>query len=190
MKLDAMAMQNNDVSTEKAFRVLFDTHYASLCRFAAGYVNDYSAAEEIVQQVFINIWDHRQNIEQEKSIKSYLFTSVKNRCLNHIRDTKKFRSYYLDVEAEMEIPVYDNDKISESDLEKQIAEALDKLPEKCREVFELCRFEELSYKRTAEKLDISVKTVEAQMSKALKILRVELKHLWLLFIIWYVSGIQ
>jgi RNA polymerase sigma-70 factor (ECF subfamily) len=183
-----MAIQNNDVFNEKAFNVLFDTHYVSLCRFAAGYINDFSAAEEIVQQVFINIWDKRNNIEQEKSLSSYLFTSVKNRCLNHIRDSKKFRSYYLDVEAEMEVPVYDHDRISESDLENEIARAIDKLPVKCREVFELCRFEELSYKNTALKLGISVKTVEAQMSKALKILKSELKHLLILFIIWYLTG--
>jgi RNA polymerase sigma-70 factor, ECF subfamily len=168
----------------KAFQEVFEHYYQPLCRFATGYVSDQDSAEEIVQQVFINLWEHREEIDPQKAIKSYLFTSVKNRCLNHIRDNKKFRNYYLDVELELEIPVSDNDKTEMADLEKQVADALDKLPEKCREVFMMCRFEDMKYKDVALKLDISQKTVEAQMSKALKILREELKDVWIWVIIY------
>jgi RNA polymerase sigma-70 factor, ECF subfamily len=168
----------------KAFQEVFEQYYKPLCRFAGGYISDIDSAEEIVQQVFINLWEHREEIDPQKAIKSYLFTSVKNRCLNYIRDNKKFRNYYLDVELELEIPVSDNDKTEMADLEKQVADALDKLPEKCREVFMMCRFEDMKYKDVALKLDISQKTVEAQMSKALKILREELKDVWIWVIIY------
>ncbi len=149
------------------------------------FLNDNDSAEEVVQQVFVNLWDKRDLMDAEKSIKTYLFTSVKNRSLNYIRDNKKYRSYYLDVEAEMEIPIEGKDIISERELNEKISQALDKLPEKCREVFMLCRFEDMKYKEVADKLGISQKTVEAQMSKALKILREELKDLFVILLIWY-----
>lgn len=148
-----------------------------------GYVNDRDSAQEIVQDVFINLWEKRETIDPGKPVKSYLFTSVRNRCLNFIRDHKKFRSYYLDVELEMEVKWEDNDNLSEADTERRVSEALNKLPEKCREVFELSRFDELKYKEIAEKLGISVKTVEVQMSKALKVMRGELKDLLIVLIL-------
>jgi len=173
---------------QKIFQKVFEQYYKPLCRFAQGYINDADSSEEIVQQVFINLWNQRESIDPGKDMKSYLFTSVRNRCLNYIRDHKKFRSQYLDVETELHIPVFDFDKLAIADLEKQVNDAIMKLPEKCREVFVLVRFEEMKYKETADHLGISVKTVEAQMSKAFKILREELKDIWALvlyFIIRY-----
>ena len=168
-----------------SFQNLFENYYQNLCRFAKGYVSDYETAEEIVQQVFINLWNRKDYIATEGPVKSYLFTSVKNRCLNHIRDRKKFRSYYLDIETELTIPVAEKDNVMEEDLEAQLTKALDKLPEKCREIFMLCRFEDMKYKDVAEKLGISQKTVETQMSKALKILREEFKDFWFLIIFFF-----
>ena len=168
-----------------SFQSLFENYYQNLCRFASGYVCDHNTAEEIVQQVFINLWDQKENIDPERPVNSYLFTSVKNRCLNHLRDRKKFRSYYLDIETELIIPVSEKDNIMEEDLEAQLTKALDKLPEKCREIFTLWRFEDMKYKDVAEKLGISQKTVETQMSKALKILREEFKDIWFLIIIYF-----
>jgi RNA polymerase sigma-70 factor, ECF subfamily len=173
---------------EKEFKNLFETYYSPLCHFAAGYLSVHDTAEEIVQQAFINLWNQRVNIDRDKQVKSYLFTALKNRCLNHIRDHKKFRNYYLDIETELEIPVAEKDIVSEQELQKRIADALDKLPGKCREVFELCRFEEMKYQEVADKLGISIKTVEAQMSKAMKILREELKDLWFLALLYYFLG--
>lgn len=165
------------------FEVLFKEQYSSLCRFAFGYTNDYDSAQEIVQEVFINLWLKRGSIDRNKSVKSYLFTATKNRCLNYIRDNKKFRSEYLDVELELEIRVEDKDIFSENERKERINQAFDKLPEKCREVFELSRSDEMKYKDIAVKLNISIKTVEVHMSKALKILREELKDLMLLLLI-------
>jgi len=165
------------------FEELFHEQFNMLCRFAFGYIHDRDSAQEIVQDVFINLWQKKETITADKSVKSYLYTSVKNRCLNYIRDHKKFRSHYLDVELEMEIPVTDVDIFSVSETQDKINTALDKLPEKCRQVFEMSRFEEMKYKEIAEKMDISIKTVEVQMSKALKILREELKDLIVLILI-------
>ena len=186
-----MDNKGNHISLNKdTFQKVFELYYNPLCRFAAAYIKDADNAEEIVQQVFINLWQQKDTIDPDRQIKSYLFTSVKNRCLNHIRDHKKFRSYYLDVEAELEIPVAEKDNLLEQDLEKQLAEALEKLPEKCREIFMLCRFEDMKYKEVAQKLNISQKTVEAQMSKALKILREELKDIWIVIIFFYLPGLN
>ena len=186
-----MDNKGNHISLNKdTFQKVFELYYNPLCRFASAYLKDADNAEEIVQQVFINLWQQKDTIDPDRQIKSYLFTAVKNRCLNHIRDRKKFRSYYLDVEAELEIPIAGKDNLLEQDLEKQLAEALDKLPEKCREIFMLCRFENMKYKEVAKKLDISQKTVEAQMTKALKILREELKDIWILIILWYLTGLN
>ncbi|MCF8368556.1 MAG: RNA polymerase sigma-70 factor [Bacteroidales bacterium] len=165
------------------FEQVFKAYFKPLCFFAYGYLNDRDSAQEIVQDVFINLWGKRETMDPQKAIKSYLYTSVKNRCLNYIRDHKKFRSQYLDIELELEIPFEDVDMFSESETRKKINNALDKLPEKCRQVFELSRFEEMKYKEIAINMGISIKTVEVQMSKALKILREELKDLIPLIII-------
>ncbi len=162
--------------------MVFQEYYTSLVRFAMNYVKGHDASEEIVQDVLVNLWEKRKDIESTKLLKSYLYTSVKNRCLNYIRDNKKFRSQYLDIELELEIPVDFKDTHSEQYTQTRVEEALSRLPEKCREVFMLCRFDDMKNKEVAEKLGISIKTVEAQMSKALKILKDELKE-FLIFLI-------
>ncbi len=177
---------------ETRFEQYFREHFQALVGFAMGYVPDSDTASEIAQEVFINFWNKRDTISPDQNIKSYLYISVKNRCLNFIRDNKKFRSYFLDVELEMEMAVSVPDKLEQSEVASQIENAMGKLPEKCRQVFELSRFEELKYREIAEKLNISVKTVEAQMSKALKILSSELKGLLIILIligIWIVRGL-
>ncbi len=171
---------------KKLFEQLFRQYFSDLCNFARSYVNDNDTAKEITQNVFINLWQNKKGIDSSKSVKSYLFTSVRNRCLNYIRDNKKFRSNVLDVEIADYETAYESDTFSVAELETKISSALDKLPERCRQIFMLNRFEDLKYKEVAEKLGISVKTVEVQMSKALKILREELKdyiYILILFLI-------
>lgn len=169
------------------FEQLFRSHYSGLCRFAQGYVPDLDTAREIVQEVFINLWNTRETISPEKPVTAYLYTSVKNRCLNWLRDHKKFRSYLLDVELDESVMIVERDVMHEADVNHRIEQALDKLPERCREVFELSRFEEMKYREIADKLSISEKTVEAQISRALKILRRDLREL-LMVIIWLLLG--
>jgi RNA polymerase sigma-70 factor (ECF subfamily) len=160
---------------KQAFEALFRSFFPSLVLFAQKYVPDQDTAKEIVHNVFINLWEKRQQVDTGSSLKSYIFTSVHNRCLNYIRDQKKFdrdetRFHRLD-STEFSDGV---DRLEEQELEQRIYDALQTLPEKCREIFMLNRFDGLKYAEIAEKLNISVKTVETQMSRALRILREKL----------------
>ncbi len=163
------------------FEQLFKSQFSYLCNFAKQYVQDMDIAQDICQKVFINLWEKRTEIDPNQSIKSYLFTAVKNRSLNHIRDNKKFRSTVLDLDCgDIDIAEEIEDNFSQQELKEKIDRALSTLPGKCRQVFEMSRNQGMKYKEIAEELDISQKTVEAHMSKALKILRTELKDFWLL----------
>jgi RNA polymerase sigma-70 factor, ECF subfamily len=157
---------------ELLYEDLFRTYFSSLCYFAQKYIRDLDTCKDIVHGVFINIWEKRDEFDFEKSAKSYLFTSVYNRCLNSIRDRKKFveNSDPATVNNIEESVIY-HDHMEAAELESRIWQGIQSLPEKCREVFMLNRFEEKKYGEIADQLGISVKTVEAQMSKALKVLR-------------------
>lgn len=158
-----------------AFEELFKSHFVYLCNFAFQYVSDMDTAKDITQKIFVHLWENREKIKPEQSIKSYLFTSVKNRCLNHIRDHKKYRSRILDIDIHDIDVACENDHLAVEELQNKIDQALLQLPEKCRKVFELSRYQDKKYKEIAEILDISVKTVEAHMSRALKSLRTDLQ---------------
>lgn len=168
---------------EREFEQLFKTHFQFLCNFANQYVEDLDVAQDLTQKVFIRLWEKREELDPNLSIKAYLFTSVKNRCLNYLRDQKKYRSKVLDLDcADIEMGV-EEDYFAEKELKEKIEAALKSLPEKCRQVFEMSRYQQLKYKEIAEELDISQKTVEAHMSKAMKILRTLLKpFIWLAII--------
>ena len=165
----------NTSFTESQFEELFKLHFQYLCNFARQYVGDLDTAQEITQKVFITLWEKRAEIDPKQSVKSYLFRSVKNRCLNYIRDNQKYRSQILDLECgDFEFSV-EEEHFAEEELKKNIEAALETLPEKCRQVFEMSRYQSMKYKEIAEELDIAQKTVEAHMSKAIKTLRKFLK---------------
>ncbi|MCB0664166.1 MAG: RNA polymerase sigma-70 factor [Saprospiraceae bacterium] len=152
------------------FEKLYKDHFRHLCNFADQYVFDSEISKDIVQKVFISLWEKRSNV-QVATLRSYLFTAVKNRCLNYIRDHKKYRSRVLDLECgDIEI-AQGEDPMQLEELQDLIDDALKSLPDKCRVVFEMSRFEDKKYKVIAMELDISEKTVEAHMSKALRTLR-------------------
>jgi RNA polymerase sigma-70 factor, ECF subfamily len=175
---------------EHALESLFREHFTGLCTFAAGYVKDDEAAKEIVQDAFVNLWEKRQSIDLSKPVRSYLSTSVRNRCLNYLRDNKKFSSDLLALENLSYESVYDQpDKLVEADISNQISLAIDELPEKCREIFMLSRNHHLKYQQIAGKLNISVKTVETQMSKALQHMRHRLAE-YLPALIFFISLFQ
>lgn len=155
----------------RSFEELFRNYFTSLMMFARKILVEEDDAREVVHNVFIALWEKREEIDLTTSLKSYLFTSVHNRSLNVLRDRKKF--------ADEELPEVAGDwdvstQIESMELEEKIMEAIHTLPEKCRRVFELNRFEGLKYSEIAQQLGISVKTVENHMSKALKILREKL----------------
>ncbi|WP_320111036.1 RNA polymerase sigma-70 factor [Draconibacterium orientale] len=159
---------------ERAFEKLFKLYYGYLCNFATKIIADDVAAEEIVQEFFVKFWERRANLSVESSLKNYLFRSVKNLCLNHIKHSNIKLQHAQKVIAESETSNFNNDYI-EVDLAADIAKSIEELPEKRREIFRLSREEGLKYREIAEKLNISIKTVEAQMSLAIKSLRDKLK---------------
>ncbi|RMG24557.1 MAG: RNA polymerase sigma-70 factor [Bacteroidetes bacterium] len=167
---------------EVQFEALFKSHFQYLCNFARQYVHEDETAREITQQVFIALWEKRASLNPAQSVKAYLFTAVKNRCLNYLRDSKKYRSKLLDIDCGNFELSREEDHFAEAELKAQIEAVLNSLPEKCRQVFEMSRFEEMKYKDIARELGISQKTVEAHISKALKSLREQLQHFLLLFL--------
>jgi RNA polymerase sigma-70 factor (ECF subfamily) len=154
-----------------AFEQLFRKFRPGLVAFATSIIGRSNDAEELVHDVFIAIWNRESNDLDPNGIKSYLFTSVKNRCLNFIKKSK------LDVtDINEEAPVFDANVNAHTSMvakesEKRIHLLIDQLPKKCKQVFLMSRIYELSYKEIAEILEITPKTVENQISIALKFLK-------------------
>ncbi len=160
---------------KEGFEKLFRSEFKGLCYLAQKYVKDFDAAREIVQDSFISLWEKRTTIDASRPVKSYLTTVIHHKCHNYLRDHRKFDTNLLQIENLMELSEDSGtDVLVEQELHKAIQSAIDELPEKCREVFLLNRYENLKYQQIADKLSISVKTVEAQMSKALQHMRVKL----------------
>jgi RNA polymerase sigma-70 factor, ECF subfamily len=167
---------------QKSFELLFRNFFPALMTFAGKFLSNEDDAREVVHMVFINLWEKRETLDLSSSLKSYLFTSVHHRSLNMIRDRKKFLGNEIpDLSSDHDIGA----SVDAMELEERIREVIKGLPEKCREVFEMSRFEGLRYAEIAERLNISVKTVENQMSKALKILREKLVN-YLALLVWLV----
>lgn len=169
---------------QKQFEQLFRSHFNYLCNYALQYVEGMDTAQEICQKVFVSLWENRANIDPDKSVKSYLFTAVRNRCLNYIRDNKKYRSQMLDLDCGDFDLANEEEHFEEGELQRRLDAALDELPEKCRKVFEMSRLQGLKYREIAEELAISQKTVEAHMTKAMKHMREQLKDYFFLVLIW------
>lgn len=157
---------------EENFSSLFDQYYEALCFFADKYLDDLDMSRSVVQDVFVNIWTKRENISPKFSIKSYLYFAVRNRALDHLRRNKRNVEFSEGVENNLLVPF--DDRVEEAEITARVNKSINELPERCREVFILCRFEGLKYSQCAEQLNISVKTVESQMAIALKRLREKL----------------
>ncbi len=157
---------------KKTFESLFREYYPYLTSFARKYVDDIDDCKDIVHNVFVNLWNRKDTLHTETTLKSYLFTAVQNRCLNYIRDRKKIVNYQLPQEQEQIHDYLDStDYLEQAELEAKIKKAIDDLPEKSREIFILNRFEGKKYAEIANLKGVSVKAIEAQMSKSLKLLR-------------------
>ncbi len=158
-------------STRKRFELLFKELFKPLCGFAIKYVGNLDDSKNIVHEVFMAVWEKFDSLPEDTNFKSYLYTATRNRCLNLIRDRKNL----VPLENISTRHVAMEEKVMETkELEREIELAINLLPEKCRMVFEMSRVEELKYAEIAEKMNISQKTVEAHMAKALQILRREL----------------
>ena len=176
-------LYDNDAS----FEHLFKTHYNALHAYAQMMLKDEDLAEEIVQGMFLKFWEKRLNL-QIQSIKAYLYKCVYNDSLNYLKQEKtkikyqQFTLHTMNTEHESAAS-----KIELTELQKRLSIALNQLPEQCRTIFQMSRFEELKYREIAERLGLSIKTVENQMGKALKILRLRLADFLILCVIgvWY-----
>ena len=172
---------------EQVFETIFRTYYERLCNYANTILNDMDEAEEMVQSAFLNVWEKHDTLEIHTSVKSYLYRAVHNSCLNRVKHYKVRKTYGDSVKNQTELLHDDaSQDLIGSELDAIVANAIDSLPDQCRLVFKLSRFENLTYAEIAEQLGISVKTVENHMVKALKVLREKLKDylpvlIWLLF---------
>jgi RNA polymerase sigma-70 factor, ECF subfamily len=179
--------ENDILNNPREFEKFFRNRYRALCFIACKYVKDVSDAEEIVQDVFVKIWEKRDQIIIKGSISAYINTSVKNSCLNYLKHASIVKTYERAELTRLSIDPSDiEEEICDVELESTILAAIDELPPQRKKVFLLSRVDGLKYHEIAEKLGLSIKTIEAQMGKALKQLRVRLKEYTgvLLAIIW------
>jgi len=160
----------------QAFKTLFEKYYSALCHFACQLLQDNVLAEESVQELFVRLWERRELLNIETSVKHYLFQSVRNQCLNLIQHQKVRKLYASKIIESANREIDTEQYFMEVDLIKRIEKSIDSLPQKRKEIFKLSREQGLKYKEIAEKLNISIKTVEAQMGLALKYLRDDLKE--------------
>ncbi len=170
----------NDTSTTAdeplVFEEVFKAHFKSLHSYAYTIVRDDIIAEEIVQNVFAKLWEKRNDLQITHSIKAYLYRSVYHEGLNYLRHQKIKMAY----ESHASYHMKESNNTSSSgelmlkELEQKLEKALNELPQQCRTIFQMSRFDELKYREIAEQLGISIKTVENQMGKALKIMRTQL----------------
>ena len=193
-RAEGMELENESIGTllaqrdEAAFEQMFKTHFKRLHAYAFTILRDEIQAEEMVQQVFFKLWERNENLSLTGSISSYLYRAVHNESLNYIKHQKVRSNHQLNVAYSMKNEVeHPAKKIMASELEKKIHSALNELPEQCRTIFQMSRFDELKYREIADKLGISVKTVESQMSKALRLLRVKLVD-FLIFILLFIHN--
>ncbi|MBU2916161.1 RNA polymerase sigma-70 factor [Reichenbachiella agariperforans] len=176
---DILAKIGND--DRAAFEQVFRNYYTELSRFCLKYVRDEFAAEELVQEVFINIWERRHTLSVNTSVKAYLYTAVRNRSFNYLKLQMPKELRKVDVEG-----VVDLSDVAENreeawvmdELRVYVQQAIDTLPPKCQTIFNLSRNAGMTYKEIAEELDLSVKTVENQIGHALRKLREQLNPIW------------
>ena len=157
-----------------AYKQLFIKYYSPLCEYASQYISD-DDSEELVQELMLFLWETRENLVIETSLKSYLFISTKHRCLNAIRKNQYHERIHNQIYEKIKDQFEDPDYYFVNELTENIQKAIENLPETYRETFAMSRFGEKTNVQIAEKLGISVKTVEYRISQALKILRFKLK---------------
>ncbi|MBS1582274.1 MAG: RNA polymerase sigma-70 factor [Bacteroidetes bacterium] len=170
-----MEVQRIIAGDRQAFEQAFRTHYRPLCAFAGKYVKDGDQAEDLVQDLFFRLWQDRERMAITTSLKAYLFTAVRNRCLNAVQAMGRMRPLDEDLHDQVEEGARAEEEHTARSARVQAA--IEALPEERRKVFKLSRYEGLKYQEIAQRLGISVKTVENQMGKALKTLREELADL-------------
>ena len=172
---DTVLINKLQMRDEAAFEETFKANFKSLHAYAFTMLRDEMAAEEMVQNVFCKLWERNENLSISGSIRAYLYRAVHNESLNYIKHLKVRSEHQLFVSHRInESAEQASKKIQLRELEEKLQTAMNDLPEQCRTIFQMSRFEELRYREIADRLNISIKTVENQIGKALKILRAKL----------------
>ena len=162
---------------KSAFESVFKLYYSSLCAYAFNFISDTDTAEEIVQELFFQIWQKRDALNIQTSFKSYLFRSVHNSCLNAIKHKNIQQKHIEQTLHEQSKNAHEfSDALVVSELQAKIRRTIDKLPKERRKIFLMIRYDNLKYAQVAAQLNISVKNVENQMGSALRMMRDELKE--------------
>ena len=190
MKIKALPEQRE----ETRFEDIYLSYFSKMKYFAKEYVISEEDAENIVQDVFVELWENKKMLNMHMNLIAYLFTTIKNKCLNHLRHklvvqetaSKLQEEYTISLRMNLDsLEAFDNNLFSDQDIEKIISRALDTLSEKCRTIFIMSKIEGKKQKEIAQELNISINTIETQMGIAYKKLRIELKDYFpiLLFIL-------
>lgn len=168
----------------EAFELFFRTNQPQLVSFANRFLDDWETSRDIVQEIFLHLWENRDKLDITVSLRSYLYSAVKNQCVNTIKHKVVEQKYNSSVAAqfrEMEINYYQSaeetfQKMSATELANKIEQSISTLPEQCRLTFELSRNKGMKSAEIAKKMDVSVRTVETQIYRALKVLKESLKE--------------
>ena len=176
---------------ETSFEKVYRYYYPRLIYFANQYLVDADASKNIVQDVFAELWDKRSSLSEDTNLNAWLFTVTKNKSLksiSHIKSQRNYDNYLKSRQLEVNfksLSEFDTSDLVFDELQSQIKTAIEKLTPACRKVFEMSRFEDKKNKEIAEELNLSIKTVETQISKALRSLKADLKDYLPLFYILY-----
>lgn len=175
---DADLVRRIRAGDERALEIVFRSHYAGMASFVQRFVRSPDVAEELVQDIFLKLWAKREQLSEIESFRTYLFRAARNQALNWLRRQKLERRWQEEHsgEGEAQVSTLADEEATEQELSAAVQEAIGRLPPRCREVFLLSRDGGLTYAEIANTLGISVKTVETQMGRALKALRLALQR--------------
>lgn len=175
VELEKEVIEQFRSGSEAAFEQVFHAYYKALAAYARTILKDSDDAEDMVQQVFITVWEKRRAMEIHTSLRALLYRSVHNACLNRIRQQQVRSGYAREAILLHREDGASEDHMQQKELQQKIELAMEQLPEQCARIFKMSRFEQLKYQEIADRLGLSVKTVENQMGKALKVMREQLK---------------
>ena len=194
--MDPDKLQSLILSLQKgekpAFEAVYTDFFGVIYHLSLQYLHDEKVAEEIVQDSFMKLWEIRETLNERFNIRNFLYTITKNNCLNYLRNQRTALKHqenlkYLEMQFNYEALEKMGSYVEFEELRLKIDQAIASLPDELRETFLLSRFDEMQYKEIAEKLSVSIKTVEARMTKSLKILRHELKDY--LAVLWLITNL-
>lgn len=174
---------NKKKLNRESFSLLFSTYYKDLLMFAGSYIPDKMTCEDIIQTVFLKLWNERDNLVMRTSWKSYLLTSVRNQCLNELQHQNVVQEHVRHTQLNLTLESFNTENyVLYSDLRKHYKDALDKIPHNCREAYEMHRIKGMKYKEIAEITGLPVRTIESRIARTMELLRTHLKDYLPIFI--------